>query len=66
MIHTITNAVDDLGLDLIRQVAELAAHAVLTRNYQMQAQLFPDTHGGTGPKPMRGFSCALWRSTHTR
>jgi hypothetical protein len=44
MIRTVTTVVGDLGLDLIREVGELAAHAVLAGNDQMQAQLFPDTN----------------------
>jgi len=44
MMRTITAVVGDLGLDLIREVGDLAAYAVLTRDYEMQAQLFPDKH----------------------
>jgi hypothetical protein len=44
MMRTITAVVGDLGLDLIREVGDLAAYAVLTRNDRMQAHLFPDTN----------------------
>ncbi|MFI7658655.1 hypothetical protein ACIBTW_07155 [Micromonospora parva] len=44
MAATITAVIDRYGIDLIRQVADLAGHAMVNRNYQMQAQLFPNAN----------------------
>ncbi|MDG4820162.1 hypothetical protein O7628_32165 [Micromonospora sp. WMMD956] len=44
MAATIVAVIDRYGFDLIRQVANLAGHAMLTRNYQMQGELFPDAN----------------------
>ncbi|WP_328414274.1 hypothetical protein OG470_19625 [Micromonospora sp. NBC_00389] len=44
MMATITAVINDLGIDLIRQVGDLAAHALLARNYQLEGHLFPDTN----------------------
>ena len=62
MAATITAVIDRYGLDLIRQVADLAGHAMVNRNYQMQAQLFPNANRwkwteSTAGVFIRGIAC---------